>query len=84
MLMYVFFSISSILNIILIYIYIYQTNIHQTQEIIELILDSSRNSLLALDLQVSIATMGIATGTLVAGFFGMNVSDRAMKEHASV
>lgn len=30
-----------------------QANVHQTQDVIELILDSSRNSLLTLDLQVS-------------------------------
>lgn len=29
-----------------------QANVHQTQDVIELILDSSRNSLLALDLKV--------------------------------
>ena len=29
-----------------------QTNVHSTQEIVELILDSNRNALLALDLQV--------------------------------
>ncbi len=40
----------------------------------ELILDSNRNALLALDLKVSILTMGIGVGTLVAGVFGMNVS----------
>ena len=39
----------------------------------ELILDSNRNALLALDLKVSILTMGIGVGTLVAGVFGMNV-----------
>lgn len=64
-----------------------------TQEIAELILDSNRNALLALDLkvrgylmsitvcfivnaanlQVSIMTLGIGTGALVAGLFGMNV-----------
>ena len=70
-----------------------QSNVQSTQEIVELILDSNRNSLLALDLkvrdvfqanwpkydhliiiaQVSIGTMGIGTGALVAGMFGMNV-----------
>ena len=45
-----------------------------TQEIVELILDSNRNALLALDLKVSILTMGIGIGTLVVGVFGMNVS----------
>ena len=39
----------------------------------ELILDSNRNALLALDLKVSIVTMGIGVGALVAGLFGMNV-----------
>lgn len=60
-----------------------------TQEIVELILDSNRNALLTLDLkvgvicsdnpcqlthhQVSILTLGVGTGALVAGLFGMNV-----------
>lgn len=44
-----------------------------TQEIAELMLDSGRNALLALDIKVSIATLGVGTGALVAGFFGMNV-----------
>jgi magnesium transporter len=51
-----------------------QTNIHQTQEIIELILDSSRNSLLSLDLKVSIGTMGLGGGALIASLFGMNLT----------
>lgn len=45
-----------------------------TQEITELMLDSNRNTLLALGLKVSIATLGLGTGALVAGLFGMNVS----------
>jgi magnesium transporter len=51
-----------------------QTNVHQTQEIIELILDSSRNSLLSLDLKVSIGTMGLGGGALIASLFGMNLT----------
>ncbi|KAJ7255414.1 Mg2+ transporter protein cora-like protein [Mycena rebaudengoi] len=51
-----------------------ETNVQSTQEIVELILDSNRNSLLALDLQVSIMTMGIGSGALVAGLFGMNLT----------
>jgi magnesium transporter len=47
--------------------------VQSTQEIVELILDSNRNALLALDLKVSIGTMGIGIGALVAGLFGMNV-----------
>ncbi|OJA20853.1 hypothetical protein AZE42_11489 [Rhizopogon vesiculosus] len=50
-----------------------QANVQSTQEIVELILDSNRNALLALDLKVSIATMGIGTGALIAGLFGMNL-----------
>ncbi|CCM01214.1 uncharacterized protein FIBRA_03262 [Fibroporia radiculosa] len=50
-----------------------QTNVQSTQEIVELVLDSNRNALLALDLKVSIWTMGIGIGTLVAGMFGMNL-----------
>ncbi|KAJ7868598.1 cora-domain-containing protein [Mycena olivaceomarginata] len=50
-----------------------ETNVQSTQEIVELILDSNRNSLLALDLKVSIITMGIGSGAMVAGLFGMNL-----------
>jgi len=49
------------------------SNVQSTQEIVELILDANRNSLLALDLKVSIGTMGIGVGALVAGLFGMNL-----------
>ena len=49
------------------------SNVAQTKEVIELILDSSRNALLALDLKVSITTASMASGALVAGLFGMNV-----------
>jgi magnesium transporter len=51
-----------------------ESNVQSTQEIVELILDANRNSLLALDLKVSIGTMGIGTGALVAGLFGMNLT----------
>jgi len=53
-----------------------ESNVQSTQEIVELILDSNRNSLLALDLKVSIGTMGIGTGALVAGLFGMNLTSQ--------
>lgn len=48
-----------------------QANVRHTEDIIELILDSNRNSLLGLDLRVSIATLGMTAGALVAGLFGM-------------
>ncbi|KAF5383115.1 hypothetical protein D9615_005052 [Tricholomella constricta] len=58
-----------------------QSNVQSTQEIVELILDSNRNALLALDLQVSIATLGVGTGALIAGLFGMNLTSH-MEDHA--
>ncbi|KAH8817662.1 Mg2+ transporter protein cora-like protein [Flagelloscypha sp. PMI_526] len=51
-----------------------QTNVQSTQEIVELILDSNRNQLLALDLKISMATFGVGTGAMVAGVFGMNLT----------
>ncbi len=48
-------------------------NVQATQEIVELVLDANRNALLALDLKVSIMTLGVGAGALVAGVFGMNV-----------
>ncbi|KAF8430863.1 Mg2+ transporter protein cora-like protein [Boletus edulis BED1] len=50
-----------------------EANVQSTQEIVELILDSNRNALLALDLKVSIGTMGLGSGALAAGLFGMNL-----------
>ena len=57
-----------------------------TQEIAELMLDSGRNALLALDVKLSIATLGVGSGALIAGFFGMNVSysrDARISAHAA-
>lgn len=49
------------------------SDISNTQEVVELILDNNRNKLLALDLKTSIVTMGVSVGTLWAGLFGMNL-----------
>ncbi|KAM5541790.1 hypothetical protein V8D89_004519 [Ganoderma adspersum] len=57
-----------------------QSNVQSTQEIVELILDANRNALLALDLKISILTMGIGIGTLVVGVFGMNLKSH-FEEH---
>ena len=51
-----------------------------TQEVVELILDTNRNRLLALDLKTSMATLGISAGTLWAGLFGMNLTSH-FEEH---
>lgn len=39
------------------------------------ILDANRNSLMLLDLKFSIGTLGLATGTLFAGLYGMNLTN---------
>ncbi|WFD31962.1 Inner membrane magnesium transporter MRS2 [Malassezia sp. CBS 17886] len=49
-------------------------NVNNTQEIVELILDSNRNRLLALDLRTSIITLGVSAATLFVGLFGMNLT----------
>lgn len=48
-----------------------QANTRHTEDIIELMLDANRNSLLGLDLKVSICTLGLTSGALIAGLFGM-------------
>ncbi|KAE8181993.1 hypothetical protein CF335_g8766, partial [Tilletia laevis] len=49
------------------------SNIQNTQEVVELILDSNRNDLLNLDLRTSLTTLAVSSGTLVSGLFGMNL-----------
>ncbi|KZT61649.1 Mg2+ transporter protein [Calocera cornea HHB12733] len=48
-------------------------NVQSTQEIVELILDSNRNALLALDIKVAIVTLGVGIGSVGAALFGMNL-----------
>ncbi|KZO98517.1 Mg2+ transporter protein cora-like protein [Calocera viscosa TUFC12733] len=48
-------------------------NVQSTQEIVELILDSNRNTLLALDIKVAIITLGVGIGSVGAALFGMNL-----------
>ncbi|GAA5837325.1 hypothetical protein JCM11251_004967 [Rhodosporidiobolus azoricus] len=49
-------------------------NVRHTEDIIELILDANRNSLLGLDLRVSIMTLGLTAGAGIAALFGMLTS----------
>ncbi|CAK9785661.1 cora-domain-containing protein [Cutaneotrichosporon oleaginosum] len=49
-------------------------NMQSTQEVAELMLDSGRNELLALDIKVSMATLGIGAGALIPCLFGMNLT----------
>ncbi|PGH26414.1 hypothetical protein AJ80_01912 [Polytolypa hystricis UAMH7299] len=51
------------------------TNIRNTEEVIKAILDANRNSLMLLDLKFSIGTLGLAAGTLISSFYGMNLKN---------
>ncbi|KAJ5887480.1 hypothetical protein N7495_007521 [Penicillium taxi] len=51
------------------------TNIRNTEEVVKAILDANRNSLMLLDLKVSIGTLGLATGTLFSALYGMNLKN---------
>ncbi|KAI8869846.1 Mg2+ transporter protein, partial [Ramicandelaber brevisporus] len=48
-------------------------NMRSTEDIVNIILDSQRNSLLLLELRVAITTMGMSCGALIASMFGMNL-----------
>lgn len=48
-------------------------NVRSTEEIVNIILDSQRNSLLLFELRMAMGTLGLSGGTLVAGLFGMNL-----------
>ncbi|MCJ1462410.1 hypothetical protein MMC07_001011 [Pseudocyphellaria aurata] len=51
------------------------SNIRNTEEIVKAILDANRNSLMLLDLKFSIGTLGIGSGALLAGLYGMNLKN---------
>ncbi|CEL01898.1 Putative Inner membrane magnesium transporter MRS2, mitochondrial [Aspergillus calidoustus] len=51
------------------------TSIRNTEEVVKAILDANRNSLMLLDLKVSIGTLGLATGTLFSALYGMNLKN---------
>ena len=42
---------------------------------VKAILDANRNSLMLLDLKISIGTLGIGSGAFIAGLFGMNLKN---------
>lgn len=56
-------------------------NMQSTQEVAELMLDSGRNALLALDIKVSMATLGIGAGALIPCLFGMNLTTHLEDSH---
>lgn len=51
------------------------SNIRSTEEIINIILDSNRNSLMLLSLKFQIGTLGLGAGAFASGFYGMNLEN---------
>ncbi|KAG5437733.1 hypothetical protein PCANB_000446 [Pneumocystis canis] len=51
------------------------SNIKNTEEIVNIILDANRNSLMLLELKVSILTLAISSGAIIAGLLGMNLKN---------
>jgi magnesium transporter len=51
------------------------SNMRNTEEIVNIILDANRNSLMLLDLKVSMTTLGIGSGAAIAGLLGMNLKN---------
>lgn len=50
-------------------------DIKSTEEIVNIILDANRNSLMLLELKVTIYTLGITVATLLPAFYGMNLKN---------
>ena len=51
------------------------SNIRNTEEVVRAILDSNRNALMLLEIKFSVGTLGLASGTLIAGLYGMNLEN---------
>lgn len=51
------------------------SNIRSTEEIVNIILDANRNSLMLLDLKFQIGTLGLGTGAFIAALYGMNLQN---------
>lgn len=56
-------------------------NIRSTEEIVNIILDSNRNSLMLLDLRFQIGTLGLGAGTFIASLYGMNLENFIEEAH---
>lgn len=50
-------------------------DIKSTEEIVNIILDANRNSLMLLELKVTIYTLGFTVATLLPAFYGMNLKN---------
>lgn len=51
------------------------SDIKATEEIVNIILDANRNSLMLFELKVTIYTLGFAVATLIPAFYGMNLKN---------
>lgn len=51
------------------------SNIRNTEEIVNIILDANRNQLMHLDLKFQIGALGLAGGTFIASLYGMNLKN---------
>ncbi|KAL9624392.1 MAG: hypothetical protein Q9160_001354 [Pyrenula sp. 1 TL-2023] len=50
-------------------------NIRNTEDIIKAILDANRNSLMLLDLKLTLGALGIGSGSFIVAFYGMNLKN---------
>ncbi|ODV82903.1 hypothetical protein CANARDRAFT_30472 [[Candida] arabinofermentans NRRL YB-2248] len=50
-------------------------DIKSTEEIVNIILDANRNSLMVYELKISIYTLGFTVATLIPAFYGMNLKN---------
>ncbi|KAK9241210.1 hypothetical protein V1525DRAFT_392447 [Lipomyces kononenkoae] len=51
------------------------SNVRTTEEIVNIILDANRNSLMLLELKFTIGALGLGAGALVAALYGMNLKN---------
>ncbi|KAJ2763833.1 magnesium ion transporter, partial [Coemansia nantahalensis] len=49
------------------------SHVRTTEDVVNIILDSQRNSLLLLEIRLTILTVGLSSGTFLSGLFGMNL-----------
>lgn len=57
------------------------SNIRSTEEIVNIILDANRNSLMLLDLKFQIGTLGLGAGMFIASLYGMNLENFIEEEN---
>lgn len=51
------------------------SNIRSTEDVVNIILDANRNSLMLLDLKFQIGTLGLGAGMFIASLYGMNLEN---------